>query len=128
MIKVGMIKFHINIISLLYFVRFNCNNLHQQYFTACPAGYYGKLCSQVCDNCANNSTCNPRDGHCECLPGWTASDCSERELTGFGKYFLPIYLDDCLAIEKNLYSLSQKNKSNREYEAEFEISLWTNFT
>lgn len=108
MIKVGMIKFHINIISLLYFVRFNCNNLHQQYFPDCPAGYYGKLCSQVCDNCANNSTCNPRDGHCECLPGWTASDCSERELTGFGKYFLPIYLDDCLAIEKNLYSLSQK--------------------
>lgn len=48
-------------------------------FTVCPAGYYGKLCSEVCVNCANNSTCDHRDGHCECLPGWTATDCSIRE-------------------------------------------------
>lgn len=82
---------------LLIFFRFHCNILHQQYFPDCPAGYYGKLCSEVCDNCANNSTCNPRDGHCECLPGWTSSDCSERELTGFGKYLLSFYLDDCLS-------------------------------
>uniref|UniRef100_A0A667WXM6 Platelet endothelial aggregation receptor 1 n=1 Tax=Myripristis murdjan TaxID=586833 RepID=A0A667WXM6_9TELE len=45
----------------------------------CPAGYYGKQCSEVCVNCANNSTCDHRDGHCECLPGWTATDCSIRE-------------------------------------------------
>lgn len=48
-------------------------------FVVCPAGYHGKQCSEVCINCANNSTCDHRDGHCECLPGWTATDCSIRE-------------------------------------------------
>lgn len=47
--------------------------------TVCPAGYFGKQCSEVCLPCANNSTCNHRNGHCECLPGWTAIDCSKRE-------------------------------------------------
>ncbi|XP_061919969.1 platelet endothelial aggregation receptor 1-like isoform X1 [Entelurus aequoreus] len=43
----------------------------------CPPGYYGKQCSQVCPRCANNATtCHHTDGQCQCLPGWTAPDCS----------------------------------------------------
>lgn len=75
-------------------VRVTCGNLHSTpiledgcnsvrrvvCFAVCPAGYYGKQCSEVCIKCANNSTCDHRDGHCECLPGWTATDCAIREL------------------------------------------------
>lgn len=48
--------------------------------SVCPAGYYGRRCSEVCVSCANNSTCDHRDGHCECLPGWTATDCSKGDV------------------------------------------------
>lgn len=80
--------------SLWYIFMFKCNYLQHQYFIDCPPGYYGKMCSEVCDNCANNSTCNPNDGHCECLPGWTARDCSKRELTWFGNFFILFFALD----------------------------------
>jgi len=42
----------------------------------CPPGFYGANCTEKC-NCANNSTCNPKNGRCRCQPGWRGRQCDQ---------------------------------------------------
>lgn len=50
--------------------------------TVCAGGHFGQDCAQLC-SCANNGTCSPIDGSCQCFPGWIGKDCSQ------GKLLLP---------------------------------------
>lgn len=43
-----------------------------------------------CVNCANNSTCDPRDGRCVCPTGWTAPDCSIQPTEQSGSVMVPL--------------------------------------
>lgn len=47
--------------------------------TVCAGGHFGQDCAQLC-SCANNGTCSPIDGSCQCLPGWIGKDCSQGKL------------------------------------------------
>lgn len=47
--------------------------------TVCAGGYFGQDCAQLC-SCANNGTCSPIDGSCQCFPGWIGKDCSQGKL------------------------------------------------
>jgi len=44
---------------------------------ACPTGKFGEFCTENCQ-CENGSPCDPYDGQCKCLAGWTGVDCSEK--------------------------------------------------
>lgn len=44
---------------------------------ACPSGKFGEFCTEKCQ-CENGSPCDPYDGQCKCLAGWTGVDCSEK--------------------------------------------------
>lgn len=44
--------------------------------TVCAGGHFGQDCAQLC-SCANNGTCSPIDGSCQCFPGWIGKDCSQ---------------------------------------------------
>ena len=53
--------------------------LYQFFYTyvvcvACPSGRYGANCDSICD-CANNASCDPVTGTCNCLTGWTGPKC-----------------------------------------------------
>jgi len=41
----------------------------------CPTGKFGEFCTENCQ-CENGSPCDPYDGQCKCLAGWTGVDCS----------------------------------------------------
>lgn len=47
--------------------------------TVCAGGHFGQDCAQLC-SCANNGTCSPIDGSCQCFPGWIGKDCSQGKL------------------------------------------------
>lgn len=47
--------------------------------TVCAGGHFGQDCTQLC-SCANNGTCSPIDGSCQCFPGWIGKDCSQGKL------------------------------------------------
>ena len=47
--------------------------------TVCAGGHFGQDCAQLC-SCANNGTCSPIDGSCQCVPGWIGKDCSQGKL------------------------------------------------
>lgn len=53
--------------------------------TVCAGGHFGQDCAQLC-SCANNGSCSPIDGSCQCFPGWIGKDCSQ------GKLLPPPYL------------------------------------
>ncbi|XP_070567064.1 uncharacterized protein [Ptychodera flava] len=42
--------------------------------SVCPLGWFGSNCSSRC-LCENNSTCNPKDGHCTCTTATCGSYC-----------------------------------------------------
>lgn len=46
-------------------------------YVACPPGKFGEFCTEKCQ-CENGSPCDPYDGQCKCLAGWTGVDCSEK--------------------------------------------------
>ncbi|KAJ8790362.1 hypothetical protein J1605_021439 [Eschrichtius robustus] len=48
----------------------------------CAGGHFGQDCAQLC-SCANNGTCSPIDGSCQCFPGWIGKDCSQACPSGF---------------------------------------------
>jgi len=43
-------------------------------FSECLPGFYGANCTEECD-CANNATCDPKNGRCRCEPGWRGRRC-----------------------------------------------------
>ena len=54
----------------------------------CDEGYYGGTCSDVCDGgtfpaCNDHGTCDPTDGHCECLPEWSGDTTCGSCATGY---------------------------------------------
>lgn len=51
--------------------------------TVCAGGHFGQDCAQLC-SCANNGTCSPIDGSCQCFPGWIGKDCSQGKLLPSG--------------------------------------------
>lgn len=46
-------------------------------FSACPDGFFGLDCHQVC-KCKNAAGCDHILGTCRCLPGWLGETCEQR--------------------------------------------------
>lgn len=46
-------------------------------FPACPDGFFGIDCHQVC-KCKNAAGCDHVLGSCHCLPGWLGESCEQR--------------------------------------------------
>lgn len=40
----------------------------------CPSQRFGVNCMQLCD-CHNGADCNPSNGSCKCLTGWSGQKC-----------------------------------------------------
>lgn len=45
-------------------------------YVECITGFYGANCTESCQ-CANNATCNPKNGRCRCQPGWRGRQCDQ---------------------------------------------------
>ena len=43
----------------------------------CPDGYWGTSCHEVCDCSQNGSKCDPKNGACQCSPGYIGEQCDE---------------------------------------------------
>ena len=71
------------------------------FFAGCPDFTFGLNCSSACA-CTNGGVCNPVNGSCSCLPGYTGPQCE----TGDGREIpkLPIASGfDCLVCPSGFY-------------------------
>lgn len=55
-------------------IKFYFNFVLQIEITVCPSHHFGLNCMQLCE-CQNGADCDPLNGSCKCLTGWSGEKC-----------------------------------------------------